>query len=103
MGEFCKDKKNPLSKFISETVEASLGWGDTDSTSRAGKGVGPASRGEPKARDELKLNTLVLDKYEAKLYKLRYDAISKPKEFNGIRKHDVELVAILKRGRTLDG
>ena len=56
-----------------------------------------------KLRDELKLKTLVLDKYEAKLYKLRYDAFSKPEEFNGVRKHDVELVAILKRGRTLDG
>jgi hypothetical protein len=51
----------------------------------------------------LKLKTLVLDKYEAELYKLRYDAFSKPEDFDGVRRHDEELIAILKRGRTLDG
>jgi hypothetical protein len=98
-----KEKNVPLSKFIFETVEASLD-GDADTPRpELAKELAQLREENRKLRDELKLKTLVLDKYEAELYKLRYDAFSKPEDFDGVRRHDEELIAILKRGRTLDG
>jgi hypothetical protein len=46
---------------------------------------------------------LVLNKYETDLYKLRYEAFAELEEFDGARRHDEELIAILKRGKTIDG
>ena len=56
-----------------------------------------------KQREELKLKTLVLEKYETELFKLKHEAFSEPKEFDGLRRYSEELVAILKRGRIANG
>ena len=56
-----------------------------------------------KQREELKLKTLVLEKYETELFKLKHKAFSKPKEFDGVRLYSEELVEILKRGRIVNG
>jgi hypothetical protein len=56
-----------------------------------------------KQREEFKLKTLVLEKYETELFKLKHEAFSEPKEFDGLRRYSEDLVAILKRGRIVSG
>jgi len=51
---------------------------------------------------ELKLKSLPLERQETELYKLRFESFGNERE-TGTRAMDVELVKILKRGRTLSG
>ena len=56
-----------------------------------------------KLREELRLKTKIWEKYETDLYKLRYENFSDLDSFAGVRCGDEELVAILRRGKTIDG
>lgn len=53
-------------------------------------------------KEELKLKSLVLEKYETELFKFRHESFLKP-EFQGIQHYSDELVSLLKKGRTHSG
>ena len=93
----------PLSKFVFEAVEAF----------RAKKGENPRydmvkeqaelKEENLKLRSELKMKTLLLEKLEADLYKVRYANFQEIEIRDGTRRHDEELITVLKCGKTLDG
>jgi hypothetical protein len=56
-----------------------------------------------KLRSELKMKTLLLEKLEADLYKARYANFQEVEMGEGTRRHDQELINILKRGKALEG
>ena len=98
-----EEKGVPLSRFVYETVEASLA-GETDAPRyETVKELEQLREENRKQREELKLKTLVLEKYEIDLFKLKHEAFSKPTEFDGVRRYNGELVEILKRGRIING
>jgi hypothetical protein len=98
------DKKGvPLSRFVYETVEDSLAKETDAPRYEIVKELAQLREENRKQRDELKLKTLVLEKYETELFKLRHEAFSQPKEFDGIRRYSEELMAILRLGRIVNG
>ncbi len=52
-------------------------------------------------RDELRLKNVVIDRYEDELKRYRSAAFL-DSDFDGVRKHQKELVDLLKKGRTYD-
>jgi len=56
-----------------------------------------------KLRSELKMKTLLLEKLEAELYKARYANFQEVEMGEGTRRHDQELINVLKRGKALEG
>jgi len=56
-----------------------------------------------KLRSELKMKTLLLEKLEADIYKARYSNFQEVEMGEGTRRHDQELINILKRGKALEG
>jgi hypothetical protein len=55
-----------------------------------------------KLREELKLKSMLIERQETELYKLRFESFGNAEE-TGTRAMDNELVILLKRGRTLSG
>jgi hypothetical protein len=98
-----EEKGVPLSRFVYETVEASLAGETGTPRYEMVKELAQLREENRKQREELKLKTLVLEKYETELFKLKHEAFSEPKEFDGLRRYSEELVAILKRGRIASG
>jgi hypothetical protein len=72
----------PLSKFVFEAVEAF----------RAAK-----------VRNELKLKNMMIEKLEGDVYKAHYDSFKEVELGEGSRRHDEELIKILKKGKAIDG
>ena len=59
--------------------------------------------GTQKLRNELKMKTLLLEKLEADLYKSRYASFQEVEMGEETRRHDQELINVLKLGKALDG
>jgi hypothetical protein len=98
-----EEKGVPLSRFVYETIEDSLA-GETDAPRyEMVKELEQLREENRKQREELKLKTLVLEKYETDLFKLKHEAFSKPAEFDGVRRYSGELVEMLKHGRIING
>jgi len=92
----------PLSKFVIEIVENSLA-DEADIKPRAElvKQLGSLRDEIRKLQEELKLKSIVLDKYENELKRYRSAAFLED-DFEGARKYSRELIKILKRGDLVD-
>jgi hypothetical protein len=100
--KLANDAGVPLTKFVIEIVQDALSE-DIEVRPRGEltKEI-TALRKEIKGlRDELKLKTIVLDKYETELKRYRSAAFLED-SFEGTREHNKELVDLLKRGGTMD-
>jgi hypothetical protein len=88
----------PLTKFVIEIVQDALSE-DVEVRPRGEltKEITALRKEIKELRDELKLKTIVLDKYEAELKRYKSAAFLE-NSFEGTRKHNKELVDLLKRG-----
>jgi len=93
----------PLSKFVFEAVEAFRAARDETPKSEMVKELADVKEEAQKLRSELKLKTLLLEKLEADVYKARYANFQEVQMADGTRRHDQELIKILRRGKSLDG
>ncbi len=92
-----------MSKFVFEAVEAFRAAKDETPRSEMVKELAEAKEEAQKLRSELKMKTLLLEKLEADVYKARYASFEEVEMGEGTRRHDQELINILKRGKALDG
>jgi hypothetical protein len=99
--KFAEDAGVPLSKFVIESVEDSLAESEFRPRAEMTKEIGKLRADNKQLRDELKLKTIVLDKYETELKRHRSEAFLEDK-FEGVRKYNKEIVAILKRKNMVD-
>ena len=93
----------PMSKFIFEAVEAFRTAKDETPKFELAKELADAKEEVQKLRSELKMKRLLLEKFEADLYKARYANFQEVQMGEGIRRHDEELIKILKRSKALEG
>ncbi len=93
----------PLSKFVFEAVEAFRAAKDETPKSEIVRELAEAKEETQKLRSELKMKTLLLEKLEADVYKARYANFQDVELGEGTRRHDQELITILKRGKALEG
>ena len=100
--ELAKGAGMPLSKFVIEIVNNALA--DDEEFKPRGeltKEITALRKEVREIRDELKLKSIVLDKYEAELKRYRSAAFLED-SFEGVRKHSKDLVDLLKRAGTID-
>jgi hypothetical protein len=93
----------PMSKFVFEAVEAFRAAKDETPRSDMAKELAEAKEESQKLRSELKMKTLLLEKLEADVYKARYANFQEVEMGEGTRRHDQELINILRRGKSLEG
>lgn len=93
----------PMSRFVYETVEASLAGETSTPRYEMVKELAQLREENRMQREELKLKTLVLEKYETELFKLKHEAFSELKDFQGMRRYSKDLVALLRPGRIVGG
>jgi hypothetical protein len=93
----------PMSKFIFEAVEAFRAAKEETPRHEMVKELAEAKEEVQKLRGELKMKTMLLEKLDADLYKARYDSFQEVQMTDGTRRHDQEIIKILKRGKSLDG
>jgi hypothetical protein len=93
----------PMSKFVFEAVEAFRAAKDETPRSDLVRELAEAKEEAQKLRSELKMKTLLLEKLEADIYKARYSNFQEVEMGEGTRRHDQELISILKRGKALEG
>jgi hypothetical protein len=100
--KLANEAKTPLSKFIIEIVESTLSE-DIDYKPRGElvKEISGLRQENKEIRDELRLKTVVIERYEEELKRYRSAAFIE-KGFEGIRKYQRELVDLLKREGTYD-
>jgi hypothetical protein len=92
----------PLSKFVIEVVESSLTeQSDFKPRGELVKEIGKLRTENKELRDDLKQKKIVLEKYENELKRYRSEAFLEDK-FEGVRKYNKEIMAILKRGGVVD-
>jgi hypothetical protein len=100
-GKFAEDAGVPLSKFVIESVEDSLAESEFRPRAEMTKEMGKLKSDNKQLRDELKLKNIVLEKYETELKRYRSEAFLEDK-FEGVRRYNKDIVAILKRDATVD-
>jgi vacuolar-type H+-ATPase subunit I/STV1 len=93
----------PMSKFVFEAVEAFRAAKNETPRSDIVRELAEAKEEAQKLRSELKMKTLLLEKLEADLYKTRYSNFQEVEMGEGTRRHDQELINVLKRGKALEG
>ena len=93
----------PMSKFVFEAVEAFRAAKNETPRSDIVRELAEAKEEAQKLRSELKMKTLLLEKLEADLYKTRYSNFQEVEMGEGTRRHDQELISVLKRGKALEG
>jgi len=93
----------PLSKFVFEAVEAFRSAKDEKPRSDFIKELAEIKEEAQKLRGELKLKNMLLEKLEGEVYKARYDGFKEVELGEGSRRHDEELIKILKHGKTIEG
>ena len=92
----------PLSKFVIEVVESSL----AEESNFKPRGqlvieIGKLRSENKLLRDDLNQKKIVLEKYDTELKRYRSQAFVENK-FEGVRKYNRELIAVLKQGIVLD-
>ena len=92
-----------MSKFVFEAVEAFRAAKDETPRSDMVRELAEAKEETQKLRSELKMKTLLLEKLEADVYKARYANFQEVEMGEGTRRHDQELINVLKRGKALEG
>ncbi len=101
-----EDAKNlglPLSKFVFEAVESYRATKNDPPRSDMVKELAETKEEAQKLRNELRMKTLLLEKLEADVYKARYASFQEVEMGEGTRRHDQELINILKHGKPLEG
>ena len=93
----------PLSKFVFGAVEAFRSAKDETPRYEMVKELAEAKEEAQKLRAELKMKTMLLEKLEADVYKVRYANFQEIEMGEGTRRHDQELIKILQRGKALEG
>ena len=93
----------PLSKFVFGAVEAFRAAKDETPRYEMVKELAEAKEEAQKLRAELKMKTMLLEKLEADVYKVRYANFQEIEMGEGTRRHDQELIKILQRGKALEG
>jgi hypothetical protein len=93
----------PMSKFVFEAVEAFRTARDEAPRFEIVRELAEIKEESQKLRSELKMKTLLLEKLEADVYKARFASFHEVEMGEGTRRHDQELINILKRGKALDG
>src|SRR5512136_1729800 len=93
----------PLSRFIFEAVEAFRSAKDEKPRSDLIKELAEVKEEAQKLRNELKLKNMLLEKLEGEVYKARYDSFKEVELGEGSRRHDEELIKILRHGKGIDG
>ena len=93
----------PMSKFVFEAVEAFRIAKDEPPKFEMVKELAEAKEEVQKLHSELKMKTLLLEKLEADVYKARYASFQEAQMGEGTRRHDEELIKILRRCKTLEG
>ena len=101
--EEAKEAGLPMSKFVFEAVEAFRTAKKETPKFEIVKELAEAKEDVQKLRSELKMKTLLLEKLEADLYKARYANFQEAQMEEGTRRHDAELIKILRRGKALEG
>jgi len=93
----------PLSRFVFEAVEAFRAAKDEKPRSDLIKELAGIKEEAQKLRSELKLKNMLLEKLEGEVYKARYDSFKEVELGEGSRRHDEELIKILKSGKAIEG
>ncbi len=93
----------PMSKFVFEAVEAFRAAKDETPRSDLVRELAEFKEETQKLRSELKMKNLLLEKLEADVYKARYANFQEVEMGEGIRRHDEELIKILRRSKVLEG
>jgi hypothetical protein len=93
----------PLSKFVFEAVEAFRSAKNEKPRSDFIKELAEIKEEAQKLRGDLKLKNMLLEKLEGEVYKARYDSFKEVELGEGSRRHDEELIKILKHGKTIEG
>jgi len=93
----------PLSKFVFEAVEAFRAAKDETPRYEIVRELAEAKEEAQKLRTELKMKTMLLEKLETDVYKVRYASFHEVDMAEGTRRHDQELIKILQRGKALEG
>ncbi len=92
----------PLSKFIIQVVEETLvEESDFKPRGELVKEIGKLRSENKELRDDLNQKKIVLEKYENELKRYRSEAFLEDK-YEGVRKYNKEIMAILKRGAVID-
>jgi hypothetical protein len=98
--ELAKAAGISLNKYIFEMVER--GGQEAQPRTDLIKEISDLREENQKQMEELKLKSLVLEKYETELFKLRNESFLHP-EFQGMQQFSEDLVNLLKKGRTFSG
>ena len=93
----------PMSKFVFEAVEAFRAAKDETPRHEMVKELAGAKEEVQKLRSELKMKNLLLEKLEADVYKARYANFQDVQMGEGTRRHDEELIKVLRRGKAMEG
>jgi hypothetical protein len=104
--EWEEDAKNAgltLSKFVFEAVEAFRTAKDDVPRFELANELAETKEEVQKLRSDLKLKNLLLEKLESDFYKARYADFAKVDADEGRRRHDEDLIMILKRGKAVEG
>jgi hypothetical protein len=101
--EEAKNAGLPMSKFVFEAVEAFRASKDETPKSDMVRELAEAKEEIQKLRSELKMKTLLLEKLEADVYKARYASFQEVQMGEGTRRHDEELIKVLRRGKAVEG
>lgn len=93
----------PLSKFVIEVVENALAEEEPDFKPRGEliKEIGKLRTENKGLKDDLNQKKIVLEKYESELKRFRNEAFVEDK-FDGARKYNKDIAAILKRSGVVD-
>ena len=98
--ELAKAAGISLNKYIFEMVER--GRVEAEPRTDLIKEISDLREENQKQREEIKLKSLVLEKYETELFKFRHESFLQP-EFQGTQQFSEALVNLLKKGRTYSG
>ncbi len=101
--EEAKKSGLPLSKYVYEAVEAFRASKDETPRIDLIKELAEAKEEIQILRNDLRMKTLFLEKLESDVYKARYADFKEIKMVEGSRRHDLELIKILRRGKALEG
>ena len=93
----------PLSRFVFEAVEAFRAGREETPRSDLIRELAEAKEEAQKLRTELKMKDMLLEKLEGEVYKARYDSFKEVEMGEGTRRHDEDLINVLKRGKAVDG
>ena len=92
-----------MSRFVFEAVEAFRVARDEKPKSDLIKELAEVKEAAQKLRSELKLKNMLLEKLEGEVYKARYDSFKEIEITEGTRRHDEDLIKILKHGKAVEG